>query len=51
MLIDWHTYLAFVAWNAVIFIIFLAGCWELDERDDAITDLGERPINAEGWNW
>lgn len=48
---DWHAYLAFAVWNIVVLTLFLTGGFELDEKFDPATDLGEQPINAEGWNW
>lgn len=46
-----HGFLVLLAWVAVGATLFFTGCAELDRRDDPVTDLGEEPIDADGWEW
>lgn len=40
----WRPYLVFGVFQIIIWILFMCGCHELDERDDTVTDLGEEPM-------
>jgi len=46
----WHSFAVTAAWLAVWFGLTLAAAVEADEQYIQVTDLGEEPINAEGWN-
>ena len=40
-----HPIIAFCIWQIIVYVLLQRGCYELDEHDDNVTDLGETAMS------